>query len=97
MKSISYEEIFMNISKTTNKIIQLITHDTKGYGVLIVSTKIFPLNKCYSPIQSDFTNMDILCTVHLYFFVFQIAHVIREIRLFQQTPYRIEHHPRVNI
>ncbi|KAJ8303946.1 hypothetical protein KUTeg_017529 [Tegillarca granosa] len=24
-----------------------------------------------------------------------IAHVIREIRLFQQTPYRIEHHPRV--
>jgi DNA-directed RNA polymerase subunit L len=28
---------------------------------------------------------------------FQIAHVIREIRLFQQTPYRIEHHPRVTI
>ncbi|ESP05610.1 hypothetical protein LOTGIDRAFT_181403 [Lottia gigantea] len=24
-----------------------------------------------------------------------IAHVIREIRLFQQTSYRIEHHPRV--
>ncbi|XP_064620078.1 ras-specific guanine nucleotide-releasing factor 2-like isoform X2 [Lineus longissimus] len=25
-----------------------------------------------------------------------IAHVIREIQLFQQTPYRIEHHPRVS-
>lgn len=25
----------------------------------------------------------------------QIAHVIREIRLFQQTPYKIEHIPRV--
>lgn len=28
--------------------------------------------------------------------ILQIAHVIREIRLFQQTPYRIEHIPRVS-
>ena len=26
---------------------------------------------------------------------FQIAHVIREIRMFQQTPYTFEHNPRV--
>ena len=29
------------------------------------------------------------------FVIFQVAHVIREIQLFQQTPYRIEHHKRV--
>lgn len=31
----------------------------------------------------------------IYALHFQIAHVIREIQLYQQTPYRIEHHRRV--
>jgi len=28
-------------------------------------------------------------------FIVQITHVMKEIQLFQQTPYRIEHHRRV--
>ena len=37
----------------------------------------------------------ILLMIFPSFIVFQIAHVIREIRMFQQTPYSFEHNPRV--
>jgi len=33
--------------------------------------------------------------ITLWLLVAQITHVIKEIQLFQQTPYRIEHHRRV--
>ena len=50
-------------------------------------------------IQTDEINQ-LFCdidNVHVYVtvFVIQITHVIKEIQLFQQTPYRIEHHRRV--